>query len=121
MLEKYGRLARGLFPLRFVFYAGIVVGLGFFAYAIFAGNSQTDGQETRMFLPLVGVLWCVCLAMFTHGFSGDFPTVDPEDGWFRRFLIKLQRGFWHLVALAVIAFGGATALLTVRALMAFGN
>ena len=71
MLERYGAVARGIYPLRHLLYAGIAVGAAFFLYALFAAPG--DAQETRMFLPLVVVLWCVCLAMFAHGFRGAFP------------------------------------------------
>ena len=74
-----------------------------------------------MFLPLVVVLWCVCLAMFTHGFRGTFPVRNPDDGWFKRLKIGFVRICWHALALAVIAFGGATVLLTVRAIITFGQ
>ena len=119
MLERYGRIARAIYPFRVVLYLGIVACAGLFIYALV--SEAPDGQETRMFLPLVGVLWCVCLAMFTHGFSGEFPVVDEQDGFIRRNVIRLIRGFWHLVAIGVVAFGCATLMLTARALAMFGT
>ncbi len=119
MLERYGAIARLIYPLRAALYAGVVSGVGFFAYALFA--SPVEAQETWMFLPMVVVLWCVCLAMFAHGFRGEFPRSGPDDGWFRRLRIGFVRMCWHALALAVIAFGGATVWLTARAVIMFGH
>ena len=124
LLERYGQVARVLYRLRVVFYAGIVVGLGFFMYAVIfpagvdagsPGGGQGSGQESRMLLPLVGVLWCVCLSVFIHGFNVEFPTIADGDGWFRRLQTRAVRGLWHLLAIGVIAFGAGTVVLTFRA------
>lgn len=118
MLERYGRVAQRIYPFRKLLYAGIAVGLAVFMCALLTATE--DAQETRMFLPLVAVLWCVCLAMFAHGFSGGFPVAQSDDGWFLRLRIATVRAFWHLVAVAVIALGLATLALTVRAVVMFG-
>lgn len=125
LLERYGRLARALYPFRIVLYLGMAIGLALFVYGVLApgpaGGVAGGGQETRMFLPLVGILWCVCLTMFTLGFSGTFPSIASGDGWFRRLQIRAVRGLWHLLAAGVVAFGAGTLLLTLRAIVMFGT
>ena len=119
MLERYGVIARLIYPFRIALYAGIAAGVALFVYAILA--SPGTAQETRMFLPLVLILWCVCLAMFAHGFRGRFPLSSPGDGWLTRLRIGFVRICWHALALIVIAFGGATVWLTARAVLMFGH
>lgn len=127
LLERYGRVARALYSLRMVLYAGMAVGLAFFVYGVLAPGSEAgaadggNGQETRMFLPLVVILWCVCLTMFMHGFRGVFPAVAADDGWFARLKVRLVRGVWHLLAVGVVALGAGTLLLTARAIMMLGR
>ena len=124
LLEGYGRLARHLYPLRKLFYLGAVVGLGFFVYALavpLKPEAGGAGTETRMLLPLVGVLWCVAIGVFVQAFNTRFPVVDPEAGWFARQRVRLVRAAWHLLAMGVAVFGVVTLWLTVRALVMYGT
>jgi hypothetical protein len=115
LLDRYSRAARTIYRFRYLLYVGIAAGCGFFVYGI--AIPGTESSESRMLLPLVGVLWCVCLTFFAHGFDRSFPKVDPDSGWFARLKTSMVRGIWHLVALGVVSFGAATLLLTARAAM----
>ena len=120
MLELYGRVGRALYAVRLLPLGGAVVGAALFLAAIM--NPDPGARETRLLLPVMFTLWCLCTAVLAYGFSGAIPQIAPGMGWWRRMATRMKRALWHVLAVVVTGLGGATVLFTLRAVaIVFGE
>lgn len=123
MLEFYQRLARGLFPARWLFWALGAVGVVGFAVSLFGPSAWR--AEVYNVLAMTVLLWAALGLSIVHGFSGPLPEAAADAGRAQRLLVGLRRGALAVFALLLSGLALAVAFSTFRtagmALQAMGG
>ena len=114
MLEFYRRLARTLFPVRWLFWLLGAIGAAGFALSLF-GRPEWRVEAWNV-LAMTLLLWAVLGAAVVYGFSAPLPEAAGDAGRTQRLWAGLRRGALFLFALFVSGLGLAVVFSTVRAL-----
>jgi len=117
MLELLGKLSVKLQPLRKLSY---ILGVIFLSVIIFE-FLPVDSQQQQLDSPyaILSFIACIWLLLFNILISifDNVPSANNKSlGVFARFKIKLQRTFYHLLALLFIGLTLVIIFLTVRIL-----
>ncbi|PKI16916.1 hypothetical protein [Colwellia sp. 12G3] len=116
MLEILAKLSTNLQPFRKLTYLLAVFLVGIIVTQLLQTPSSTQLNNPFAMLSFVGIIWLLLFNILLSLFH-NIPSIDEgSKGMFTHMKIKVQRSFYHLLALLFIALTLIIVFLTARIL-----